>query len=926
MATARKARFVVGIDLGTTNSAVAFSPTDRRAIEAFAVAQLVAPGEVDERALLPSSLYAPIGGELPPGSTTLPWTAGAEADWIVGELAKRQGARVPARLVASAKSWLCHDRVDRTAPILPWGAAEGVARLSPVEASARILAHVRAAWDARHPDARLADQDVILTVPASFDAAARGLTVQAAKQAGIERLRLIEEPQAAFYDFLRHHEDDLDEALAGTGLVLVVDVGGGTTDLTLVRVTPQPTAVPLLSRVAVGEHLMLGGDNMDVALAHHVEQRLHGSVGQLDATQWSALVQSCRQAKETLLGEAPPAELGVSLVGRGSKLFGGTQTVRLAREDVERLLLDGFLPRVASAEPVQRDRRVALTELGLPYASDPAITRHIAAFLRRHGEAGKGTMARPDAVLLNGGVLSAPAIVARLHEVLASWLRGPVPTLAHDALDLAVARGAASYGLGRRGLGVRIAGGSGRSYFVGVEAPDGARQALCVAPRGMEEGTELDVGERTFELALGRPVRFPLYSSTRDRIDHVGDVVAIDDDLQELPPIATVLRTPGAETSNVTVRLRSSLTEIGTLEIWLTTREGFRRRWRLEFAVRGEAAGSDPSGGGAAVAPIDELPRRFEDARGLVQHCYGKSAKPVEGKEIRHLMRQLEKTIGERDGWSSAVNRELWGVVWSGANKRRRTADHERVFFQLAGFCLRPGFGAPLDDWRVGELWKVFDGGVQYLVEKANWSEWWVLWRRVAGGLDRARQEKLVDAVRPSLRPRDAGWAAPKKSKAQGHDEMVRLVASLERLTPADKVEVGRWLWTRFDAEESGRSLWALGRLGLRAPLYGGVHDVVPTDVAGRWLERILETDWSALDGAAFAATQLARCTGDRERDLPPALREQVGARLADMGASETWQRMVERPTELSAQDEMRVFGDSLPVGLRLVTTLADSE
>ncbi len=930
MATPKKARWVVGIDLGTTNSAVACSPADRRAIEIFPVPQLVAPGEVAPRPLLPSSLYLPAAGELPPGATALPW--GEAPEWLVGEIAKRQGARVPGRLVASAKSWLCHDRVDRTAGILPWSAAEGIGRISPVEASARLLAHVRAAWDQAHPDARLCDQDVVLTVPASFDAAARALTVQAAKDAGIERLRLLEEPQAAFYDFLQGHEDDVVAALGDARLVLVVDVGGGTTDLTLVQVTAQATAAPLLSRIAVGEHLMLGGDNMDVALAHHVEERLHGGPGWLDPTQWSALVQACRQAKETLLGEGAPAQTRVTVVGRGAKLFGAAQTCVLSREEVEALLLDGFLPHVDPSVPIPRERRSALLDLGLPYASDPAITRHVAAFLRRHatatGTAEGAAFARPDAVLLNGGVFNGAAVVRRLEGVLAGWLGHAPKVLAHDALDLAVARGAAYYGLVRRGMGLRISGGSGRAYYVGVQAPDGAPQALCVAPRGMEEGTEIEVEGRTFQLALGRPVRFPLYSSTRDRSDHPGDVVAPDDELEELPPLATVLRTPSAETADVAVRLRASLTELGTLELWLTTLEGFRRRWRLEFAVRGETRGggatAPASGGGAAVAPIDELPRRFEEARLAVQRCFGKAAQPVEGKEIRHLVRQLDKTLGERDAWSSAVNRELWGVVLAGAAKRRRTADHGRVFFQLAGFCLRPGFGAPLDEWRIGELWKAFDAGVQYLTEKANWSEWWILWRRVAGGLDRARQQKVLDAVRPGLEPRGTGWGLAKKSKAQGHDEMVRLAASLERLPAEQKAEVGRWLWARLETEETGRSLWSLGRLGLRAPFYGDAHDPLPAALAAEWLERILATDWAAMDGAAFAAAQLARVTGDRGRDLPAELRTRVAERLTAMGASETWRRMVQEVVELTPQDEMRVFGDSLPVGLRLHPASSD--
>lgn len=927
MATPRKPRFVVGIDLGTTNSAVAATPASGAApIEIFPVAQLVAPGEPAALPLLPSSVYLPAEGELPPGATRLPW--GEEPPYVVGELAKRQGAKVPGRLVASAKSWLSFAGVDRTAPILPWGAPEEVPKISPVTASARILGQIRAAWDAAHPGTPLAEQEVILTVPASFDEAARELTVAAAKEAGLPRIRLLEEPQAAFYDFLHQHPGDLTASLAGARLVLVVDVGGGTTDLTLVRVDARPEGPPVLTRVAVGEHLMLGGDNMDAALARHVEAKLEGATGKLDAAQWSALVQACRLAKEGLLADPARAQLEatVTLVSRGARLIGGARSYRLGKGEAEAILLDGFFPKTRPDEVPSRTRRVAFTELGLPYAADPAISKHVAAFLRRHVQPAAETgvpvhdgLPRPDAVLLNGGVFNGPAVMARIAEVMAGWFPGePIPLLTHASLDLAVARGAAHYGLVRRGFGVKIAGGAARSYYVGVEGENGRKMATCVVPRGMEEGTEVEAAGRTFRLALGRPVKFPLLSTTAARADAPGDVVPVDDELEPLPPLVTVLRTTGkAEAAEVPVRIRAALTEIGTLELSLSTTEGFRRRWRLEFSVRGEAA----EGGGAAVAPIDELPRRFDEAKAALELCFGKKAQPVEAREVKNLWRTLEKIIGDRNGWSSAVNRELWGVVWGGEKKRRRTADHERVWFQLAGFTLRPGFGAPLDEWRVSELWKVFDGGVQYTTEKPNWAEWWILWRRVAGGLDAEKQRRLLEVARPWLEPpRGRVPKRPKGPKVEGHEELLRLVASLERLAPAEKEEVGGWVLHRIDARIGAPNWWALGRLGGRQPLYGSAHDVVGRETAAAWLDRLLAQDLRRADGAAFAVAQLARRTGDRERDLPEEVREEAARRLAAAGAPDAWVRMTREVLVLSAQDEMRVFGDTLPAGLRIVS------
>lgn len=912
----RKAKYVVGIDLGTTNCAVACSPIDQPALQDVPVAQLVAPGEVGERPLFPSALYLPADAELPPNATALPWEAPAE---VLGEGARLLGARTPGRLVTSAKSWLCQERVDRDAAILPWGAGEGVKKLSPVAVSARILAQLRGAWDHAHSDAKLEEQECVLTVPASFDEGARELTLRAAKEAGLGKVRLLEEPQAALYDFLHEQKDALATALAGVRLVLVIDVGGGTTDLTLVRVQHGEQPPPRLERVAVGEHLMLGGDNMDVTLARHVEAKLST---RLEGGRWAQLVQSCRSAKEKLLSDDPPAELTISVAGAGSRLVGGAQSVKLGREEAEAILLDGFLPRCGLAEVPQRDRRTALTELGLPYAADPAISRHVVAFLRRHVEAAaeagveiRGGLPRPDAILLNGGVFHGRALVTRLAEVTAGWFGEPIPTLPHGSLDRAVARGAAWHGLVRRGHGVKIAGGSPRSYYVGIDEA-GGRRALCVVPRGMEEGTEQEAAGRTFRLVLNRPVSFPLYASAAARHDRAGDLVALDDELLPLPPLATVLRTPG-ETGEVPVRLRAALTEIGTLELFASTTEGFRRRWRLEFSVRGGEEGA--GGGGAQVAPIDELPQRFPEAKEQVALCYGKQAQAVEAREVKQLQRALEKILGDRDGWSSAVNRELWGVVFGGAQKRRRTADHERIFFQLVGFLLRPGWGAPLDDWRVGELWRLWQQGVQYTTEKANWSEWWLLWRRVAGGLDGGRQRQLFEAVKPWLKPPEGrSPPKPKGPKAEGHDEMVRLLASLERLPPEDKLEAARWIRARFDQAAGTRSAWPFGRLFARQLLHAGPEHVVPPEALQPWLQLLLGLPDKGTDGLAFALAQLGRRTGDRARDLPEQQASLVAARIEALGGAPEWARAVREVVAISAQDELRIFGDTLPSGLKL--------
>jgi hypothetical protein len=825
------------------------------------------------------------------------------------------GAQIPSHLVASAKSWLSHPGADRRAPILPWG-AEGEEKISPVEATARVLAHLRQGWDAQHADAPLRDQEVILTIPASFDEVARELTVEAAEAAGIRGFRLLEEPQAAFYDLLARAGDEVAAVLGGARLVLVLDVGGGTTDLTLIRSTPGEGKLPVLERVAVGDHLMLGGDNMDVALARHVEARLGERLG---PAPWAALVQSCRAAKETLLAGKGPETVGISILGRGTKLVGGARTFELSREEALSVLLDGFLPKTSAGE-VPTKRRMGLTELGLPYASDPAVSRHVNAFLRRHAQAAAETgveihdgLPRPDAVLLNGGVFNAPKVVERLGEVLAGWYGAEIPFYSHESLDLAVARGAAQYGLVRQGLGVRIEGGSPRSYYVGIDGEGGAKRAICVAPKGMQEGTSRRVESRTFELLLGTPVGFPLYSSTGDPVDPRGELVSTEG-LEALPPLHTVLQTAAGEAAggSLPVRLVSSLTEIGTLQIFLESLPPNERRWRLEFSLRKDA------GGGVEVAPIQELPARFPEAKEILERAYGKAAQPVEPREIKQLWRSLERAIGDREAWSSAVNRELWGVVFGGAQRRRRSADHERVFFQLVGFCLRPGFGAPLDEWRVDQLWKLFDQGVQYTSEKANWAEWWILWRRASGGLDAGKQRRIFQWMRPWLEPPKGRFPPkPKGPRAEGFDEMVRLLGALERLGAEEKVEGARWIFHRLESEGRG-SLWPIGRLGARQPLYGNVHDVVSPDVAGQWVERLLALDWQREEGAAFAAARIATKTGDRARDLEEDLRLRVVERLERGGSPASWCDLVREGGDLSEQDRIRVFGDTLPAGLRL--------
>jgi hypothetical protein len=944
--------YLVGIDLGTSNCAMAYAEAGRgpeAPVVDFPIPQFTRPGETSTKPLLPSCIYLAAPHESLGGSAQLPWSC--EPAEIVGELARWQGARVPGRLVVSAKSWLCHSGVDRTAPILPWGSPADAPKLSPVTASSHLLTHMANAWNAAHPEAPLAGQEVVITVPASFDEVARALTVRAAQEAGLKKFTLLEEPQAAFYDFTARHRNDLAPALKDVRLVLVVDVGGGTSDFTLVQVNVSLEG-PVLRRIAVGEHLMLGGDNMDAALSRLIEQKMIGGARRLSMNQWNQLNQLARTAKEALLSanrkisskkkgasaDASADHFNLSIVAEGSRLIGSALSARLLRTEAEQAVLDGFLPACHWNAKPQRGPRAALQEVSLPYAQDPAITRHLAAFLQAHAPAAREALGlapetpglpRPDAILLNGGVFNSEPITRKLVEVVSSWWPEVrvVPVLEHDSLDLAVARGAAYYGLVRRGLGQRISGGSAHALFVGLEKA-GSEQpmALCVIPRGQEEGDTVELGGRVFQLSLGRPVRFPLYSTASDRIEKSGEIVPVTEDLQPLPPIHTLLKgseTPGGK---VPVHLQATLTEIGTLELSCVSNVS-KERWRLEFELRGEAVLE-------GVTVTESMPPTFSEARCWVDKFFGGKGgmkQPGHGsrtnapKDVKQLWATLEAVLGSREEWRVPVLRELWGVLLAGAGRRRRSVDHERVFFQLLGYTLRPGFGYPLDDWRCEQSAKLFGESVQFQNEKAVWKEFWVLWRRVAGGLNQQHQGELWNYLKPYLALRVAPKPGkqstrPKGVQPEGLDEMARLAASLEHLPWQEKVEFGSWVTDRLrePGMASGPWTWAIGRLGARAPIYGSIHQVVPPEIAAEWVGRLLDREVLHLEGALFALAQLARLTGDRSRDLDERARAKTLAALKAADASPSWQRMVSEIVPLAAADRARALGDTLPVGLLL--------
>lgn len=952
-------RYVVGIDLGTTNSALAYveltaEETAPRSVRFLEVSQLTAPGEVRPRPILPSFLYLPGPYELPAGSTSLPWDP--DRNYAVGEFAREQGALVPGRLVSSAKSWLCHGGVDRTSAILPWAVGPDVEKVSPVEASTRYLQHLREVWNATMgkdgPGERLEEQLIILTVPASFDEIARELTVAAARDAGLARVILVEEPLAAFYAWLSKHEADWQARMGEGQVILVCDVGGGTTDFTMIAIRRGERGLRF-DRLAVGEHLMLGGDNMDLSLARHIETRVTGKPGQLDSRRWHQLWHQCRKAKEILLeqagGEGPPPRdepktVTVTIMGSGSKLIGDTLQGTLTQDLVEELILDGFFPPVAVGEVPQSSRRTGLTEWGLPYVQDPAVTRHLAAFWQRYQnllrkETGRSAL-YPDFILFNGGALTPASVRRRILEVVGDWFRSEAGSewapaeLENPRPELAVAMGAAYYGLVRLGAGVRVGAGSPRAYYVEVAAATDVPlepnmlKAVCLVPRGTEEGFEGRLDQPAFEVLTNQPANFQLLTSFTRLGDRIGDLVSLaEHEMTRLPPIRTVLKYGRRRSAQrLPVKLAICLTEVGTLELWCESQQS-PHRWQLQFDVRelippGEAP--DQTAGETFDASV------IENAREAIQRafCQVKAG-------VRNLPEKLPRDLVSifelgKEKWPTSLIRKLADALHECRQGRLLTPYHESRWLNLLGFCMRPGFGAPLDDWRMKELWKIYPLGLQFPRQVQCRSEWWIFWRRVAGGLTAGQQWHIYQNLLPIL------YAADKKRRkstaksavgasSQEEREIWMALANFEYLPAASKVELGRLVLERIKkGKPKAQELWALGRLGARIPFYGPLDQVIAHEEASVWLRSILSLPLETTDALARTLVHLARRTGDRARDLAPQDLDRLSSWLGQMGQAQRYRELLMHPEAvLFSQEEEWIFGEALPAGL--IVTDADS-
>ena len=839
----RRDNRVVGIDLGTTNSALA-SAGARGPVRVFDITQLLAPGRDRSCTDIAVVLVFFHPGEVSAGMAALPWNAAP--DVVAGCFARDHGALVPSRQISSAKSWLSNAAVDRSAALLPW-IDEASRRLSPVQASSRLLSHLREAWNhergASDESQRLQRQSVVLTVPASFDEEARELTVQAARDAGLPAVTLLEEPLAALYAWIAAHPRRPMATLGEGALVLVCDVGGGTTDFSLLRANVE-TGDLVFERIAIGEHLLLGGDNLDLALAVLVEQKLPGGSERLSLSQRQVLRRKCSTAKEQLLAPSGPDSVPVTILGGGRGIVGGGASVTLTRQEVLRTLLDGFLPKTAATDLPSAARRAGLRELGLPFESEPAITRHLAAFLTRAqiDSPGGGAMASPDAVLFNGGFFAPAAARERVIEVLTAWSGKRPLLLENERPEASVAIGAAFYGRLRSDPGksrrLLIRAGSARAYYIGV-AGEGVT-AVCVMPRGTQEGTRFTI-DRDFTVVANEPSAFTLYS-TMDRGDPLNALVTFADlaEVHRHAPLVTALRY-GKRSRRVplAVRLTAAFTETGTLELWcesVTT----EHRWRLSFNLRSTEVEPESEDDDETPAEADQVvvaDEAVHAAERLIRETFQGGGDPASPDVLAGA---LENALGHaKHAWPLPVLRSLADVLLRSVEGRTEgSLGHEVRWLNLVGFCTRPGTGAPLDPWRVSELRKVYLAGIAFPRDTQGQVEWLVLWQRVAAGFTTGQQKELAQRVIGQI------GIGQKKPIAPQHPHRARGVETVGEPRATRCRRTGQ---TRRRARETAPArtantarLWALGRIGARTPLYGPLNVVVSPHAAELWIEALL--------------------------------------------------------------------------------------
>ena len=910
-------RYAVGIDLGTTNCVMAVIDLNEKgrfpAVKTVPLIQRCDPERLGTSDRLPSFLYWPTDAQR---EQLVPFGFEAQG-WVMGHGASELGRRVSGRLVNSAKSWLCHNKIDRTSPILPWGADAGVQKISPVLATQLILEHLRYCWEqSEWGDAPLGEQALTITLPASFDQTARALTIEAAQKAGLGVARLLEEPQAAFYNWISLRKGRWGEALQGRQLVLVCDIGGGTSDFSLIRCKEDGEHMHF-EREAVGAHLLLGGDNIDLALAHQAEKKLQGSTS-LNLSQWQLLSQLARRAKEDLLsGTIDEAEL--RLPGAGRKVIGGLRKTTLNRADAENLVLNGFFPAIDAN--YQAKPSSGLQELGLPYESEPAVTWHILDFIQRHRASGY-----PEAVLFNGGSLEPAIVRERVLEVLSQHApQGHQPqVLESDSLAEAVARGAAYYSFTTLRGGLRVGGGCPHAYYLGLRSQGGTSQ-VCVLPKGSEAHETAQLQIKGLEVRTNHPVAFELYSSDEFPLDEVGALRTLGD-LPVSGQLNTLVRFGKQGDRSIPVSIEAQLTELDTLQMGLISLNT-EHRWNLEFDLRNHghceaptpepaqavSSGESPlkSPEGQAVDPKGKLIAIPPQLQEWILACF-------EGPQPKNPLKEIEAQLGiPRQQWDVPFLRACADHLLDAEALPAKSAAYEANWLMACSYCLRPGFGEAKDEWRRQRIWAIYREGPISSRDIRAQTEWALLWRRLSAGLEDGRQSDLFQRNKRELLDKN-GRPDFKGSGA----ERWRMACSMEVMPVKEKAKYGQLLLESAKQESAllETKLWCIGRLGSRQPIGARVEAMLSGDQVASWVRFLMaHPEWKSSGGTA-ALLECARRCGDRFLDIDEGLRKNVSEYMETHASANdgNWREAMERGGQRNISQQGQLLGETLPLGLEM--------
>lgn len=924
-------KYIIGIDLGTTNCAVSYADlkalndevktglsdvvknsVSKDLIKIFQVPQLTGHGEFTQNSVLPSFLYIPGQYDISQESLKHPWKK--REDHFSGSFARDHGAKIPARLVSSAKSWLCNPSADRKAKILPWG-SQGFEKVSPVTATAFYLEHIRSAWNhyVKDEDSFLENQFVVITVPASFNEEARQLTMEAVQIAGFgPDVILLEEPLAAFYSWLIYNERIWQQTVKPGDLIFICDVGGGTTDFSLISLK-ESDGSPRFERIAVGDHLILGGDNIDIALAGKAASKFKSSVN-LTSDKWKILCYQCRQAKEKIF-EGGETSVRITIKGEGRSLIADTLSADLTKDDLEQVIFEQFYPLVEPDDPLQIDEGREMTDFGLPLEKESAVTKHIISFLEKH----KDNIARnlskqpvPDFILFNGGTLKPASVQKRIVEAVGKYFRkekdGWPVILENKIPEFAVGVGASYYGLAKHGYGEKVGSGSPRNYYIRVlEKNSGTAKAVCIIERGLDEGSDIDLEAMEYEVRTNEPVSFDIYSSSYRSGDKTGDIIDIDRSMVPMSPLNTIIKFGRDGTrKTIPISISARYSEVGTLSMYCNSMVS-NHKWELSFQLRDTQIDT-----GSIESRIfdDQLIDRacFE-----VEACFENDLNDPD--RLKTVVKQIEKLLEQKKtNWPLTLLRKIADTLIKYETGRKISAEHEARWMNLTGFCMRPGFGDAFDEDRIRKLWKIYLSGLAFDKAHQNRLEWWIFIRRIAAGLKAGQQRQVLQDMSPLILK--GGF---KKLPPHEQIELWMAAGNMERLLVKDKILLSKILMPLLKTNRiQDKALWTLSRLGARDLLYGSADRVVPSREVVKWINQAKKIKWQQKNGIINFLTRAARKTGDRTRDIEEKDQEDIIELMETLNAKSSEIKMITEKTESELEDKNAQFGEKLPAGLIL--------